>query len=318
MTRRWECPRVLETVYSGQTELYGRTKSFVKSHALNLSQWNRCANALVNQPMRSSVSSLPFLLFSILVAVIPAKAQSTAANASVPQPAAQAPMRFEVVSIHPHQLNGDNSSNRQVLPGGRFVATNTSVHTLMRIAFIADDNRINGLPSWTNDETFDISGTTVDRAEVKTPQQFQQLLLSLLEDRFQLKFHTEKKEVPVYRLEFASPGKLGPALKPSTPASQPNMSTNSNGSMAAMKVSKASMADIAATLARQAHRPVEDHTGLQGEFDFQIEWAADGSADSVAPSLFTVLSEQLGLKLRPAKGTVDTFVVDHIARPAAN
>ena len=281
-------------------------------------RWNRNTVARVNRPMSSSASSLSIVFSFVLVASVPATAQPPVTAAPAPQSAAQAPTRFEVVSIHPHQLNGDDSSNRQVLPGGRFVATNTTVHTLVRIAFIADDNRINGLPSWTNDETFDISGTTVNRAEVTTPQEFQQLLLSLLEDRFQLKFHTEKKEVPVYRLELASPGKLGPALKPSTPASQPNMSTNSNGSMAAMKVSKASMADIAATLARQAHRPVEDHTGLQGEFDFQIEWAADGSADSSAPSIFTVLSEQLGLKLRPAKGTVDTFVVDQIARPAAN
>ena len=268
----------------------------------------------------SALSSRLLLLAMLHSAVLAAQSQFPSASTSgVPvlsQP--NAPMHFDVVSIHPHQPDGDGSSNRRILPGGRFVATNTSVHTLVRVAFIADDDRISGLPSWTNDETFDISGTTVNRMEVNNPQQFQQLLLSLLQDRFQLKFHTEKKEVPVYRLELANPGKLGPALKPSTPASQPNMSTNSNGSIVTMKVSKASVADIAATLARQAHRPVEDHTGLTGNYDFQVEWSADGNADSSAPSLFTVLPERLGLKLRSAKGTVDTFVVDQIARPAAN
>ena len=42
-----------------------------------------------------------------------------------------------------------------------------------------------------------------------------------------------------------------------------------------MKASKASMTDIAAALRRQAGRPVEDHTDLEGSFDLQIEWAPE-------------------------------------------
>jgi uncharacterized protein (TIGR03435 family) len=79
-----------------------------------------------------------------------------------------------------------------------------------------------------------------------------------------------------------------------------------------------SMADVAAALRRQAGRPVEDHTGLQGAFDFQIEWAPDETADSTDASLFTVLKEQLGLKLQPAQGTVETLIIDQIAHPSAN
>ena len=85
-----------------------------------------------------------------------------------------------------------------------------------------------------------------------------------------------------------------------------------------MKVSNMSMADIAAGLRRQSGRPVEDHTGLEGNFDFQIEWDREETPDSVAPSLFTVLSEQLGLKLQPAKGVTETLIVDQIAHPSAN
>jgi uncharacterized protein (TIGR03435 family) len=93
------------------------------------------------------------------------------------------------------------------------------------------------------------------------------------------------------------------------------MSTNSNGSRAVMKASKMSMADIAAALRRQAGRPVEDHTGLKGNFDFQIEWAPEETPDSADPSLFTVLKEQLGLKLQSAKGITEILIVDQITQP---
>ncbi len=133
-----------------------------------------------------------------------------------------------------------------------------------------------------------------------------------------MKFHREQKEGPVYWRELDKPGKLGPALKLSTLESQPSFSTNSNGLGTVMKASKASMTDIAAALRRQAGRPVEDHTDLEGSFDFQIEWAPEETPDSVDPSLFTVLKEQLGLKLQSAKGIIETLVIDQIAHPSAN
>ena len=237
---------------------------------------------------------------------------------SAQSPAAQAPLRFEVASIRPHPFVGDEPSNRRVYPGGRFVATATTVRTLLRIAFGTDDNRMSGAPGWIDSETFDIDAITADHAEVETPQQFQQLILALLEDRFQLKFHREQKEGPVYWLELDKPGKLGPALKLSTPESQPSMSTNSNRSRVAMKASKASITEIAATLQRQIGRPIEDHTDLKGTFDFQIEWAPEGTADAVVPSLSTVLTEQLGLKLQSARSTIEILVIDQIAHPSAN
>lgn len=250
------------------------------------------------------------LMAPLVVASLPLSAQS--------QPAAQPPLRFEVTSIRQQQSGGDEPSNRQMLPGGRFVATATTARTLIRIAFGTDDNRISGAPAWIDNETFNINAITVNHAEVTTPQQFQQLILSLLQDRFQLKFHREQKESSVYWLELVKPGKPGPDLIPSSPGSQPNMSTNSNGSRTSMKASNVSMADLAAALRRQAGRSVEDHTGLKGNFDFQIEWAPEETPDSADPSLFTVLKEQLGLKLQPAKGTVETFIIDQIARPSAN
>jgi len=268
---------------------------------------------------QSSALLLPLVIASLnLLAQAQSAAPSATQSPTASQPAAQPTLRFEVASIRPHHSVGDEPSDRKMLPGGRFVATATTVRTLIRIAFGTDDDRISSAPNWIDNETFDINAITANHVEVTSPQQFQQLILSLLEDRFQLKFHREQKEASVYWLELDKPGELGPDLKPSTPDSQPNISTNSNGSRAAMKASKMSMTDVAAALRRQAGRPVEDHTDLKGNFDFQIEWAPEETPDSADPSLFTVLKEQLGLKLQPAKGTTEIFVIDQVTHPSAN
>ena len=254
-----------------------------------------------------------FLIFGFLLLLLPLHAFPQSATPS-PTPL----LRFEVVSIRPHHFSGDDPSNRRMQPGGRFVATATTARTLLRIAFGTDDNRMSGAPGWIDTEAFDMDAVTADHAEVKTPEQFQQLILSLLEDRFQLKFNREQKDGPVYRLEVNKPGRLGPGLVPSPPTSQPNMSVNSNGARVAMKASKASMADLAAALRRQAGRPVEDGTGLTGSYDLQAEWDPKDTPDSSLPSLFGALQQQLGLKLVAARGLVETIAIDRIARPSDN
>ena len=73
-------------------------------------------------------------------------------------------------------------------------------------------------------------------------------------------------------------------------------------------------------------RPVEDKTGLRGEYTMQLEFqfrpagaaAAPVPADDFSASLFSALEEQLGLKLRPAKGNADVIVVDRAVRPSEN
>jgi len=270
-------------------------------------------------PLLSAASShSPRSVLGLLANIIFIASSQLYAQTQSPSPATVAPLSFEVISIHPHQSTGDDPSSRKVLPGGRFVATATSVRTLIRIAFGTEDDRISGAPHWIDNETFDINAVIAGHAEIKTPQQFQQLILSLLQERFDFKFHRKQIEAPVYWLELDKPGKTGPGLKPSTPGEQPNMSNNSNGAKADMRVTNSTMTDIAAALRRQAGRPVEDHTGLQGAYDFEIQWAPDETADSADPSLFTVLKEQLGLKLRPAKGADQSIVIDHIAEPTPN
>ncbi len=232
-------------------------------------------------------------------------------------PAQTPPIRIEVSSVRPHKATGDDSSNRNVLPGGRFVATGTSVRTLIRSAFGLDVNAILSAPGWTESETFDIDATTADHAEVARPEQYQQLLLALLQDRFGFRFHREQREGPVFWLVRDKPGTLGPYLKRSAPGTPLNLSMNGDRRIA-MRVTGVSMNDVAKALQRRAGRTIEDHTGLEGAYDFAIQWAPEPSPDSDDLSLFAVLKEQLGLKLQPARGTIETVVVDHVEHPSAN
>jgi len=72
-------------------------------------------------------------------------------------------------------------------------------------------------------------------------------------------------------------------------------------------------------LSRHLGRTVIDRTGLNAKFDISLEWAPDeSSADREAPSIFTALHEQLGLKLESQKGPVDVFVVERAEKPSEN
>ena len=86
-------------------------------------------------------------------------------------------------------------------------------------------------------------------------------------------------------------------------------------------------------LAGQLGRSVVDRTGLKGDFDFELQWAAGGNrsiapkeggadspapADTSGPTIFTAVQEQLGLKLEAQKGPVEMLVIDRAERASEN
>lgn len=229
---------------------------------------------------------------------------------------AQTLVQFEVASIRPYVSQGDpggDSSDSRFLPGGRFTGRNINVRKLIRLAFLVEDSQVIGAPGWTDSQSYNIDARTSGGLEV-TRDNISQLILALLESRFQLKYHKEMREATEYSLVVA---KGGVKLKPDTGDSSPGMSTNSKSGMVTFRGTKISMRDLAAGLTRQSGRPVVDHTGVAGDFDVNLEWSSDQAIESAGPSLFTAL-EGIGLRLVATKGQVPFIVIDQVEKPSAN
>jgi len=273
---------------------------------------------------------------------------STPARAQTPS--------FEVASIKPNREDS-NRTSLDLQPGERFTATNVSLGGLINISYgvdgfplgparlVMDEKKIAGIGlgnqggGYQSADRFDI----VAKANGElTREQLLAAIRQLLVDRFKLVVHHETKELPSYHLMLArADGRLGPRLKrsdvdcsdPNATAARDDAGTSKCGfrRLPGRATGRATMKDFANRFAAQAvddRRPVEDHTGLAGTFDFDIEWtpllpisAAAPSAppiDPQGPPLFTAIREQLGLKLEPAKQQIDIVVVDHAERPTEN
>ena len=75
------------------------------------------------------------------------------------------------------------------------------------------------------------------------------------------------------------------------------------------------MGSLAHSMSDWVRRTVVDKTGIAGPADFTLTWAPEGAPESGAPSIFTAVQEQLGLKLVPGRGPVNVLVIDSAERP---
>jgi uncharacterized protein (TIGR03435 family) len=249
-----------------------------------------------------------------------AQAPQNAAAAHADATAAKLPV-YDVVSIKPNK-SGDNPYLWRT-GDDSFTATNISVKSLLEISYGIKQDLISGINGPFDSARFDVIAKIVDPdpALMKklTDKQRYSMLLPVLGDRFQLKAHTEIKMLPVYELVVIPEG---PKFKQSTPNSKEGGGnwgvSNNQGTITAHNFPITSLASILTGL---LHRTVIDKTGLTGKYELSLKWSQyDGTeppADS-GPSIFTALPEQLGLKLKPAKGPVETLVVDHIEMPSEN
>jgi uncharacterized protein (TIGR03435 family) len=254
---------------------------------------------------------------------------------------------FEVASIKRNTSGGFIGINVQ--PNGRLVVTNAPVADMIEVAYQLQPFQLAGAPDWVMRDAYDVMANgepdTAPLAGAGTPVSPTQLRLrELLGDRFKLRMHMEVRELPIYALMRArADGALGARLEqatidcgtnqgpPSGPPALPKPGERPPCRMFITPVSIAAggvpIAQFASILSRQVGRSVVDRTRLEGLYAFTLEFApnpvaAPGGAAvppaSNAPSLFTALEEQLGLKLQPDRGPVEVLVIDRIDRPSEN
>lgn len=266
-----------------------------------------------------------FLLFAAAAIAILAAIQSsgqTAAATSQQQPAATAPMAadahpsFAVATIKPHDPDSRHQGFNAV--GDRFTILNQGVIGIMMFAYSIDRHQIAGLPEWAGTAHFDIEGTVDTPGEPSLRQQ-QEMLQKILAERFQLKFHQEKRELSAYALAIA---KGGPKLTATAnPDAQPDQEGEGHGTEMTQVYTSAAMADFAMGMQFFLDRPIVNQTGLTGRYDFKLRYTydvANTTDPNAPPGLFTAVQEQLGLKFEPVKAPVDVYVIDQVAKPSAN
>lgn len=227
---------------------------------------------------------------------------------------AQDSQHFEVAVIHPSSAAATAGTSFNVFEGGRIRIINEPAKLLIRAAYQLQNAQIAGGPEWLDSARFDIEAKT-GSPEKPRPGQLSPLLRNLLTERFNLKFHREKRELSVYALVVA---KGEPKLKPGADGEVPAMNTSGGKGTSQVVATATSMELLAGYLGNRLSRIVVDKTGLTGGYDFRLTWAPDEAQDSSAPFLTTALREQLGLRLETQKSPVEVMVIDSMDKPSEN
>lgn len=240
--------------------------------------------------------------------------------------AADADPDFDACSIKP---SAPGAQGRGLTVRGKEIVTiNTPVSFLVAFVYGVHARQIVGAPAWTETENYDIDGKPAQEG-IPNQKQLKIMIQKLLADRFQLKFHREKRELSVYAVQV---GKGGPKMTVSQmdPKGLPGLGFRGLG---AMNAANATMADFASLLQTAVlDGPVVDQSGLDGHYDFALNWTPDetqfagmgikvppaSDKPDAPPALGTAMLEQLGLKLATTKAPVEVLVIDHVEKPSAN
>jgi len=184
----------------------------------------------------------------------------------------------------------------RVTPGGIWDASNVTLESMVRLAYRLQEFQVAGGPAWIYTDRFDIQAQS---EQGSAPGEFGRRMQTLLSERFNLKVHTETRELPIYALVFAaSDGSRGPSLTPAavdcvafardraataargtplTPVRQPGERPTCGTMTGSGRLSGggATMEQLAATLSQYTGRIVVDRTDVSGSFDYELRFAHD-------------------------------------------
>ena len=284
------------------------------------------------------------LAATLLIFSAPALFAQSPAAPTPPNATPAAPLAYDVISIHPSKsvmttVNNSVTFSRMFIreTSDSYHVENVTLKYIISSAYNIKDDTIVGGPTWIESDSnhYDIDAKVTPSADAPPPKltsaQRRQMIQSLLADRFKLVVHNETKDAPVFELDLAKGGSKLPITTPNDDFAKGIKGIDGNpvpigypmplgqGRLFGQSVTIASLIDY---LTHELKRPVVDKTGLTGKYDLSLQWTPDDTPpDSPltgGPSIFTAIQEQLGLKLNPAKGPVETLVIDHVEPPTPN
>jgi uncharacterized protein (TIGR03435 family) len=239
--------------------------------------------------------------------------------------------------------------------GGLFSATNIPLLQYIFFAYKLTPAQVQSVmsqvPKWANTNRYDIEAKASGNP---TKDQFRLMIQSLLADRFKLAVHFETKQGPIFNLVLDKPGKLGPQLQvhPADASCSTTDAVFGRGPAAAIAGGFPEPCGVVVPLSSKTSgrfragardvplpmiatflnipqltgidRPVVDKTGIAGNIDFVIEFSPElpagvpFQADPNGPTFLEAIKDQLGLKLEPATGSIESIAIDHIEQPSEN
>lgn len=265
-------------------------------------------------------------------------------------PSTPAAIVFEAASVKPNREGPIGSSIRRQ-PGGRLNAMNMPIRAMITFAYQIQGFQLVDAPDWIANERFDIvakiEGDPPPVPPGSGPDPHMVAMRTLLADRFRLVVRRETRQLDIYALVKARPdGQLGAALRQSSDECERVMKAVIGGAppptgpgapfcgvrqnVGRILFGGFPLSQFASSLSGQVGRFVVDRTGLTGNWDFELTFAGQPPSgplppgvelppvDPNAPSLFTAVQEQLGLKLEATKGPVEVLVVESVDRPISD
>jgi uncharacterized protein (TIGR03435 family) len=232
------------------------------------------------------------------------------------------PPKFEVAAIKPCEPGTPEPPGqrmgmvRYTYPGGRFEAKAATVEFLLEWAYDLLPSQHSRGPAWMENDRFDIIAKAAGNA---SDDQMKLMAQALLAERFRLKFHRERREAPVLLVTL---GKGAPKLFPPKDGEEHSLrivpQTGADQKVVSYRVAatRFSFAQLNQTFARQLERVIVNGTGLDGDFDFTLDFTPDENhPNPLDPSLVvTAMREQLGLNVNAQKGLVDYLVIDSVEK----
>lgn len=217
---------------------------------------------------------------------------------------ADKPPAFDLADVHvsPHRT-AQGTRGPVIRTSGRYEFTNATMVDLIHTAYNVDADKILGGPSWLESDHFDIYAKVPPKTSADAARP---MLKALLEDRFKLVLHEDRRPLPTYALSVS---KGGHKLKESDGSGEPGckmtllqnsaldanalQSAAQNGGQVTIRVATflqschgvsmesfaAQLHDMIAAQIYLGNNPPVDQTGLPGKWDFEFKYTAKPPAN---------------------------------------